>query len=102
MSEVDDDFEDEFEDDGSAPEITCDEVFGVGFEPRGGEGSKDRHVCVTLHSGDDGHYRKIASYSSFWLDMLISSLIAAKAALEADPRFEKDPKGWGWRYKKQK
>ncbi len=65
---------------------------GVGLSWRG---PRDKHVCFTIFSGDDGHwYTSENSASSFWLPEVIRLLQEAQAWIEQNCRHSKDKCGW--------
>jgi hypothetical protein len=66
-------------------------AFGVRFTARG---ENDPHLLVTVLLEDDEHWHEKMTFSSFWLNDLISVLEAARARLERAA--DKNPQGWGY------
>jgi len=72
--------------------------FGVRFESRS---DNDNRVCIQLLGEDDEHWFEIGNtFSSFWLDDLISVLQTARAHLNDEQHFHR-PDRWGWAFKRR-
>jgi hypothetical protein len=63
--------------------------------------SDDKHIIVSLQIEDDGNWiDQDYSISSHWLDELIRQLGAAKSYFKSE-ECEKDPSGYGYRFKEE-
>ena len=71
-------------------------TFGVALEPRG---VNDDHLLFEVYIGDDEHWNRKLSASSFWIDDLITQLKKAKDYMSGS--LQKDPNGYGYILKKK-
>lgn len=69
--------------------------FGVRFEPRG-DGANDNHICIQILTEDDENWFEAGnSFSSYWLEDLITVLQTANDAMKQNAK--KDGK-YGYKF----
>lgn len=68
------------------------ECLGVRLSPHG---DNDPHIMVTTLTGDDGEWFDGQTFSSAWLDEMITELQLARAFMDKQRRDGK----YGWKFK---